>query len=63
MIYTEAEAKTKRCYRRGTVDGTHSRCVASDCMAWRFLFPPVPNPKVERIGTCNIINPKAPHDR
>lgn len=39
---TEDEAKTKWCPQMGIAhpksnDGNHDKCIASDCMMWRFV--------------------------
>lgn len=41
MTYTEEEAKEKWCPFKPIVteeNRTH-RCIASDCMAWRWIYP------------------------
>jgi hypothetical protein len=59
--FSESEAKTKVCpfitegkaHHPGGSDWKHVKCMASECMAWRWLAKPT-DPYVERWGFCGL---------
>lgn len=53
MILTEEEAKKKWCpYSR--VDGGEGCCLAPDCAAWRWVYPPESNDAAHCVGYCGL---------
>lgn len=56
MIVTEIEAFAKACPQQFLPNSIGGNCMASRCMAWRFVDTPVPNDPIadQRRGFCGI---------